>query len=215
MGFYGNISNTAKTTFQFDRIYANKYDMDIGAQFGDGVYPGRFVLIDYNQATDENLYDIQKQLVDQSQKYWLYNGEMFLGSPPREKIGNTLFYKCPTELSPLGVESEGVSFNIGDIILVREGCRVSNLNSTGSKYVKITELKSDGSAKLDHTYNNTSYLKWLDEYITAKVEEECIDLKITDEKEIKKRINEAILASYRLVDNPTAEYEPGVLFIKK
>ena len=28
MGFYGNITNTARTQFQFDKIYSNRYEMD-------------------------------------------------------------------------------------------------------------------------------------------------------------------------------------------
>ena len=47
MGFYGNITNTSKTQFQFDKIYANRYDME--RQRGiDGIYAGRYVLIEYD-----------------------------------------------------------------------------------------------------------------------------------------------------------------------
>ena len=40
MGFYGNITNTSKTTFSFDKIYANRYEADQGCP-SDGVMSGR------------------------------------------------------------------------------------------------------------------------------------------------------------------------------
>ena len=48
MGFYGNITNTSKTTFQFDKIYPNRNEMDKNAN-SDGIYIGRYVLIEYDK----------------------------------------------------------------------------------------------------------------------------------------------------------------------
>lgn len=48
MGFYGNITNTAKTTFSFDHIYTTRVDMDTYANT-DGVFLGRYVLVDYDE----------------------------------------------------------------------------------------------------------------------------------------------------------------------
>lgn len=48
MGFYGNITNTARTSFQFDLIYPSRADMDNRAN-GDNVYVGRFVLVEYDK----------------------------------------------------------------------------------------------------------------------------------------------------------------------
>lgn len=65
MGFYGNITNTSRTQFQFDRTYPNRYSMDLNKNT-DGVYIGRYVLVEYDKtmgadwaivaykATDEN-----------------------------------------------------------------------------------------------------------------------------------------------------------------
>lgn len=47
MGFYGNITNTSKTQFTFDRIYANRSIMDKNAT-ADGVFIGRYVLVEYD-----------------------------------------------------------------------------------------------------------------------------------------------------------------------
>ncbi|MBE5925554.1 MAG: hypothetical protein E7270_00975 [Lachnospiraceae bacterium] len=47
MGFYGNVTNTDKTTFSFDLTYTTRIDMDKNADT-DGVFLGRYVLIDYD-----------------------------------------------------------------------------------------------------------------------------------------------------------------------
>ena len=48
MGFYGNITNTAKTNFVFDKIYPNRTEMEKECS-KDGVFIGRYVLVDYNE----------------------------------------------------------------------------------------------------------------------------------------------------------------------
>ena len=47
MGFYGNITNTSKTQFQFDKIYSNRVEMERNL-LKDNVYIGRYVLIEYD-----------------------------------------------------------------------------------------------------------------------------------------------------------------------
>ena len=84
MGFYGNITNTSKTQFNFDRIYPNRKAMDDACK-ADGVAIGRFVLVEYgetdfdtNYNKDKKVYGIargydstvwQKIYVDQFEKY--------------------------------------------------------------------------------------------------------------------------------------------------
>lgn len=84
MGFYGNITNTSKTQFNFDRIYPNRKAMDDACK-ADGVALGRFVLVEYgetdfdtNYNKDKEVYGIargydstvwQKVYVDQFEKY--------------------------------------------------------------------------------------------------------------------------------------------------
>lgn len=55
MGFYGNITNTSRTTFQFDKIYPSRYEMD-GMCSSDGVYNGRYVLVEYDTDLNETNY---------------------------------------------------------------------------------------------------------------------------------------------------------------
>lgn len=48
MGFYGNITNVTRTQFSFDKIYANRAEMDQSAA-EDEVYIGRYVLVEYSK----------------------------------------------------------------------------------------------------------------------------------------------------------------------
>lgn len=58
MGFYGNIKDIEKnSSFVFDKIYANRQQMDQQAST-DGVYVGRYVLIEYD--TDASSLDYKK-----------------------------------------------------------------------------------------------------------------------------------------------------------
>lgn len=50
MGFYGNITNVANTTFQFDKIYPNRLDMEAHCN-SDGIMVGRYVLVEYDLDT--------------------------------------------------------------------------------------------------------------------------------------------------------------------
>jgi hypothetical protein len=47
MAFYGNITNTSRTQFQFDKIYPNKCTMEKNMK-SDGVYLNRYILIEYS-----------------------------------------------------------------------------------------------------------------------------------------------------------------------
>lgn len=54
MGFYGNITNTAKTQFTFDRTYPNRKTMEARLAT-DEIYLGRYVLIEYDLTNKETL----------------------------------------------------------------------------------------------------------------------------------------------------------------
>ena len=58
MGFYGNISNN-RATFQFDKVYHNRKEMDENCT-KDGVFVGRYVLVDYNDDTNVNFINAYK-----------------------------------------------------------------------------------------------------------------------------------------------------------
>ena len=46
MGFYGKVTNVNNTSFSFDKVYPNRYMMDNKCA-DDGVFVGRFVLVEY------------------------------------------------------------------------------------------------------------------------------------------------------------------------
>ena len=56
MGFYGNISNATRTQFTFDRIYPSRKAME-DAQAVDGVYVGRYVLVEYDSDVHTDYYE--------------------------------------------------------------------------------------------------------------------------------------------------------------
>ena len=56
MGFYGKVTNSSKTQFSFDRIYPSRSAMEqaigidaYGQQLDDGVFVGRYVLVEYGE----------------------------------------------------------------------------------------------------------------------------------------------------------------------
>lgn len=70
MGFYGNITSTNKTQFTFDRIYPSRKVMDeaLTKRYedsdtfpGDGVFIGRFVLVDYEDGEISGYFPIYKK----------------------------------------------------------------------------------------------------------------------------------------------------------
>ena len=67
MGFYGNITSSSKTQFSFDRIYPNRQAME-QSMVEDGIYMGRFVLIDYDQDISKNEYRL----------FYYENGRFFM-----------------------------------------------------------------------------------------------------------------------------------------
>ena len=66
MGFYGNITNTSKTTFQFDKIYPNRLAMDAGLA-KDGIMLGRYVLVEYDTDISLDMYN----------RGYYYNGNFY------------------------------------------------------------------------------------------------------------------------------------------
>ena len=72
MGFYGNITNTSRTQFQFDKIYPNRYDMD-NSKSTDGIYAGRFVLVEYDEATHLDTFIKAQKKVENGITKFYYN----------------------------------------------------------------------------------------------------------------------------------------------
>ena len=77
VGFYGNITNTSKTTFSFDKVYSNRATMD-GKSLSDGVFIGRYVLVEYDSNLDQSYYLNNNYLVGDTDGYYqIYNSVIF------------------------------------------------------------------------------------------------------------------------------------------
>lgn len=74
MGFYGNITNTSRTQFQFDRIYSSRVEMDTN-KFNDGIYAGRYVLVEYDQVANLQLDTFLRVYFNQDQAFTSPNFE--------------------------------------------------------------------------------------------------------------------------------------------
>ena len=58
-GFYGNISTSNRSAFTFDKVYANRRSMDKEGA-GDGVFLGRYVLVEYDDPPLQGYYSQTK-----------------------------------------------------------------------------------------------------------------------------------------------------------
>lgn len=137
MGFYGNITNTSRTQFQFDKIYPNRYEMTLGCA-KDGVYLGRYVLIEYD---DEYHLDTFLRVQKKGNNFY-YNPEgetSFTTLLTRKLIGKgEIVYTSDSVLTP----STGLSpTNCVFYVCTSELNINSNLSAT---FEEINELNSYG-----------------------------------------------------------------------
>ena len=86
MGFYGNITNTNKTQFTFDRTYPNKAAMQASAKT-DNVYFGRYVLIEY----DWDILDSETEGKDYFEAYYDDTDKFFYVSDKSAKKNKLIF----------------------------------------------------------------------------------------------------------------------------
>lgn len=140
MGFYGNITNTSKTTFQFDKTYSNRNQMMLNAG-NDGVYPGRFVLVDYDVAID-NDYFYKPDPLNPNGQCWMYDGQIYTGAPTSMDINGVTIYKTAPDIrTQLNVDTAG--FAKGRCVMVPIGQRISDINKE-SIYKQVTKRTETG-----------------------------------------------------------------------
>ena len=122
MGFYGNITNTANTTFSFDIIYSTRESLDANCDT-DGVFLGRYVLVDYDDQEVIKAYFI---ITDED------TGEgQFYNKPNPNLEGD----KADKSLEPrLGViyQALNITADTGDLMFYK-------WNQTAKKYQVITD----------------------------------------------------------------------------
>ena len=161
MGFYGNITNTARSTFQFDKIYPSRKTMDAQCN-EDGVYNGRYVLVEYdtslsNESYYKPWYILKKssQLVDGEEVEGAHN--KIYAAPP-STINNSIdenFY----DLTTLGarLSKEDLISSVSTIYL--DKARIfSNYNEESKLIVfnkngEVFEDSIDNLAIFDNCWN--------------------------------------------------------------
>lgn len=148
MGFYGNITNTSKTQFQFDKIYPNRITMT-NECLSDGVYPGRYVLIEYGSS--ENPY----------KSIYLYNGKAYAGlegfmyDDIETKQTIQIYTQPAAGLEYKIVSSDYVAKNEADLFLKADEIvstmskqRIFNLN-TETRYINSLNIEASEYSSSD------------------------------------------------------------------
>lgn len=162
MGFYGNVSNITRSTFQFDRIYGSRSEMEAALASGnDDVYIGRYTLVEYDQATDFEVFTrIFPRIVKQESaedQIWFYTekyktsisdkklvsgvkGKYYYtgdddASASSSQLKNIVLYKC---------EKEG-AYILGEPTNTAEDDHIG--------FVKVTDINEKDSVATNYTIN--------------------------------------------------------------
>ena len=175
MGFYGNITNTSRTQFQFDKTFPNRKVMD-EFRGTDGVYIGRFVLVEYDKTLaadwcttayygkDENgtLSFYSSPQLSNTSKLLYGIGNMVEGKyirvPGRFKdpdseediIFNTV---NPTELADIIFEIQRTS--VGTPVVAK---KISYNNNPGNDYIANYQIDME-EYKVSRGYDSTVWQK--------------------------------------------------------
>ena len=131
-GFYGNITNTSKTQFQFDKIYPNRYEME-RQKSTDGIYAGRYILVEYDN----------KYQADDFYRVWIFNDKLYNTNEKNDSYLIRLSKTEGRENNKLSSVTAGtIVFTADDKISSSSGYQYSNV-----KYYQITnEITADGLA---------------------------------------------------------------------
>lgn len=168
MGFYGNISNVNKTNMTFDKIYSNRKSMDESCAL-DGVYAGRYVLVQYEQYYPLDTLPIIYKLSDDKEKEEKFSTTYTQLSPP--DIQENVIYRCviltnwlngviPVEDLLLQYYSNtfyrGVRNENDDLVLKNVSSEISEKNYVGNFNIDRIEYNTSRG------YDSTVWMKQYD-----------------------------------------------------
>lgn len=186
MGFYGNITNENKTTFKFDRTYSNRTVMDKNAST-DGVYPGRYVLVDYDSPYDQSEYGL-----DPGTPYWYYGDKLYFGPPITDTLQGMFNFFVRGNVE---AEYSIKSVDLGTCVMIPEGQAIMVENPAATIYIEVgavVQFDNEGHLRLQaKTITDADPALLLHDYWVNKKE-----------------------YSYTKVDITEKEYKPGFYFIK-
>ena len=122
MGFYGNITNTNKTQFTFDRSYPNRATMEERIAT-DSIYLGRYVLIEYDLSNEASLDTFSRLFYRKSG-----SADEFFTSPNFEEETRVKWTNKATADNPL--KGDGNAVVTGQIIYVQIDTTPDNNSNT-------------------------------------------------------------------------------------
>lgn len=162
MGFYGNVSNITRSTFQFDQIYPNRLMMDAETN-NDGIYIGRYVLVEYDSAMDfdvfTRIYPVKTKVGSKTETYF-YTAPQ--GDVPQElelvKGQSGVFYYSATDINK---KDETLSYvplkNVVIYKCVKDDAFIlgeADASSENKGFVEISSLgTTDGVGEYTKNYN--------------------------------------------------------------
>lgn len=132
MGFYGNVTNTVKTNLQFDKRYSNRFEMEARCAT-DGVYSGRYILIEYDLTWDNTNLTNDKFVI-------LYEGT----------LNGVLTQSTSPDLSVRFTPEEDIIYRVVEIQNITTGLSVY----TNRYYIGVKN--EDNSISLKMTSNSNS-----------------------------------------------------------
>ena len=144
MGFYGNITNTNKTQFTFDRTYPNRKTMEARLAT-DEIYLGRYVLIEYDMNNHNTLDTFLKCYVKKNEQ----NEEEFYTSPNFEADTQVKWSQPKNEADSYPTPSVSGTVTSNQLIYVEKDLipdnNVSAINTIFYQCTNIKETSVNGS----------------------------------------------------------------------
>lgn len=144
MGFYGNITNTNKTQFTFDRTYPNRKTMEARLAT-DEIYLGRYVLIEYDMNNHNTLDTFLKCYVKKNEQ----NEEQFYTSPNFEADTQVKWSQPKNEADSYPTPSVNGTVTSNQLIYVEKDLtpdnNVSTVNTVFYQCTNVKETSTNGS----------------------------------------------------------------------
>lgn len=165
MGFYGNVSNITRSTFQFDRIYSNRKAMEDALASGDdNVYIGRYVLIEYDQAVDFEVFtrifphETEVEIgEDKQQQTWFYTEKYITGISDEKLVSGVKgkYYYTATD------DASASSSQLTDVVLykcVKESAYILGAPTGATEddhigFIAVANIDEEDSEATNYTNN--------------------------------------------------------------
>lgn len=141
MSLYGNVKRIAASTFQFDRIYGSRKEMENACSF-DGVYAGRYVLVNYGYGTYYFKDDQGNPIYDSNgnPRTQFYPGDRYV------KVGNAVVENgnggAIQEENPLYKEQKELDMREYGAVYDSTVWQKIYGPASGEKYIMVAELNA-------------------------------------------------------------------------